>query len=101
MSFGEIPIQICFLLLSFLPNLALTGNKFYLVETLHNAERTTDQEPPRETGQDYSQTYETEGEKDYPDISARDYAELTYAYGALGYDYSLGKEVIKANINGN
>ena len=93
MSFGELSIQF-FLLLSFLPNLTSTGNKFYLVETLNNAERTRDQDEPRENGHDYSETYEPEGERNYPEISAKDYAELTYAYGALGYDYSLGKETV-------
>ena len=91
MSFGEISIHI-FLLLGFVPNLASTDNKFYLVETLNNEERTRDELGPRETGVDYSET-------DEPDdlaklgVSANDYAELTYAYGALGYDYnSPGKE---------
>merc|ERR1711872_1097776 len=89
MSFGELSIQF-FLLFSFLSNLTSTGNKFYLVETLNNAERTKNQDEPRENGHDYSETYEPEGERNYPEISAKDYAELTYAYGALGYDYSLG-----------
>ena len=93
MSFGELSIQF-FLLLSFQPDLTSTGNKFYLVETLNNAERTRDQDEPRENGHDYSETYEPEGERNYPEISAKDYAELTYAYGALGYDYSLGKETV-------
>ena len=94
MSFGEISIHI-FLLLCFVPNLASTDNKFYLVETLNNEERTRDELGARETGVDYSET-------DEPDdlaklgVSANDYAELTYAYGALwpgGYDYnSPGKE---------
>ena len=91
MSFGEISIHI-FLLLSFLPNLTSTDGKFYLVETLNNAETTRDELGPRENGQDYSETYEPD--LDELGVSANDYAELTYAYGALGYDYSLGKETV-------
>ena len=95
MSFGEISIHI-FLLLSFLPNLTSTDGKFYLVETLNNAETTRDELGPRENGQDYSETYEPN--LDELGVSANDYAELTYAYGALGYDYNSPGEETCLNL---
>ena len=95
MPFREISIH-AFLVLSFLPNLTSAGNQFYIVETSHNEERIQGQDQPMENGHDYSETYELEGENSdlkQLGISASDYAELTYAYGALGYDYnSPGKE---------
>ena len=95
MSFREISIHL-FLLLSFVPNLTSADNKFYLVQTLSNAERTRDEYGPGETGNDYSETYKPKGDNvdlNQLGVSANDYAELTYAYGALGYDYnSPGEE---------
>ena len=100
MSLAEISIH-TFLFLSFLPILTSAGNKFYLVETSHNAERIQDPDQPIENGHDYSETYEPGGERDDLEqlgISASDYAELTYAYGALGYDYnSPGKGTVLEN----
>ena len=100
MSLAEISIH-TFLFLSFLPILTSAGNKFYLVETSHNAERIQDPDQPIENGHDYSETYEPGGESDdlkQLGISASDYAELTYAYGALGYDYNNpGKETVFSN----
>merc|ERR1711974_124754 len=90
MPFREISIH-AFLVLSFLPNLTSAGNQFYIVETSHNEERIQGQDQPIENGHDYSETYELEGENSdlkQLGISASDYAEMTYAYGALGYDYN-------------